>query len=255
MVSRQHALIFFTVEGDPILQDLNSANGTILNGQACQEQQLHNGDCVQIGNCRLEIDLSNEHAQDDALIPEDTAIESEYTLQVITRDPARQEGPEIMLPITCVRELSRAARALHNTSNENEFLDALVMILFQQFRTSRIWCSIRADVNGRPGAAIGFTEKGQTITYEDVELKQEIKQAMEKGLFMLVPSTSDDNRIKVPCSALIAPLMQWHTCIGVIYIDRSADWMPYTLGDLDHLMILSIQASVVLSSYRDHSAL
>ncbi len=54
-VSRRHAQLRFR-DGKWILQDLDSTNGTVVNGVAVGRCELRPGDCVVIGDQRLTID-------------------------------------------------------------------------------------------------------------------------------------------------------------------------------------------------------
>ncbi len=69
--SRHHARVFL-LESEWWLEDLESANGTMLNGKAiAHRSRIHNGDVIGIGASR--ITLVNEHTQEIRLerIPED----------------------------------------------------------------------------------------------------------------------------------------------------------------------------------------
>lgn len=52
-VSRSHALIVRTEQGGWLIRDAGSSNGTFVNGQPIKEQQLLNGDQVQVGRTIL----------------------------------------------------------------------------------------------------------------------------------------------------------------------------------------------------------
>ena len=52
-VSRHHALFTRTASGRITLRDLNSLNGTYVNGKRVEETALHSGDEVQIGKYKL----------------------------------------------------------------------------------------------------------------------------------------------------------------------------------------------------------
>ncbi len=51
-VSGEHAVIQMT-GGDVALEDLNSTNGTYVNGKAVKKQQLSNGDNIEIGKYKI----------------------------------------------------------------------------------------------------------------------------------------------------------------------------------------------------------
>ena len=51
-VSGEHAVMQMS-GADVFLEDLNSTNGTYVNGKAIKKQQLHNGDTVEIGKYKI----------------------------------------------------------------------------------------------------------------------------------------------------------------------------------------------------------
>jgi hypothetical protein len=51
-VSGEHALLQMT-GGEVFLEDLNSTNGTYINGKAVKKQQLQNGDSIEIGKYKI----------------------------------------------------------------------------------------------------------------------------------------------------------------------------------------------------------
>jgi pSer/pThr/pTyr-binding forkhead associated (FHA) protein len=51
-VSGEHAVIQI-VEGEAILEDLNSTNGTYINGKAIKKQPLQNNDSIEIGKYKI----------------------------------------------------------------------------------------------------------------------------------------------------------------------------------------------------------
>ena len=51
-VSGEHAIVH-TAGGESVIHDLKSRNGTLINGAPVMQQQLANGDCVDIGIYRL----------------------------------------------------------------------------------------------------------------------------------------------------------------------------------------------------------
>jgi adenylate cyclase len=52
LVSQQHARLDYQA-GQWVITDLDSRNGTFVNGQRVQSQVLRNGDEVQLGNTRM----------------------------------------------------------------------------------------------------------------------------------------------------------------------------------------------------------
>lgn len=51
-ISGEHA-VFQMTGSDVFIEDLNSTNGTYVNGKAVKKQQLHNGDTVEVGKYKI----------------------------------------------------------------------------------------------------------------------------------------------------------------------------------------------------------
>lgn len=52
-VSGEHAVVHMTGD-EVILEDLNSTNGTYVNGKTIKRQQLHNGDTIEVGKYKIQ---------------------------------------------------------------------------------------------------------------------------------------------------------------------------------------------------------
>ena len=63
-VSGEHCVFELKGLADVFVQDLGSTNGTYINGQMVQRQQLQDGDIIAIGQVRIEYLTSNENAQE-----------------------------------------------------------------------------------------------------------------------------------------------------------------------------------------------
>jgi len=55
-MSREHAVISFD-EGGCFVEDLQSTNGTKVNGQRCERKRLQDGDEIQLGRLQLQVSL------------------------------------------------------------------------------------------------------------------------------------------------------------------------------------------------------
>lgn len=90
-ISGEHAAVV-TILNDSFLEDLNSTNGTLVNGQAIKKHVLRNNDVVELGkyalkyvadtNLPVEVDLArsmsaSRSATDSAIRPEDLRIEAD----------------------------------------------------------------------------------------------------------------------------------------------------------------------------------
>ena len=68
-VSRQHARIVHE-DGGHTIEDTNSANGTLLNGERVNEvRPLEHGDVIQVGDARFVFELLTSAEPDEAVVP------------------------------------------------------------------------------------------------------------------------------------------------------------------------------------------
>jgi hypothetical protein len=65
-VSGEHALLHMTRGGEVEIEDLNSTNGTYINGQVVQKQVLRENDVIDIGGCRIHFRARNNPATNAA---------------------------------------------------------------------------------------------------------------------------------------------------------------------------------------------
>jgi|YelNatPaOPRAMG01_1025707.scaffolds.fasta_scaffold13971_2 diguanylate cyclase (GGDEF)-like protein len=60
-VSRRHAEIIINSKGSIIIEDLNSSNGTYVNGKRILKAELHDGDIFSVGIYKLKLTSLSEH--------------------------------------------------------------------------------------------------------------------------------------------------------------------------------------------------
>lgn len=76
-VSGEHAVMQMS-GADVFLEDLNSTNGTYVNGKAIKKQQLQNGDTVEIGKYKIKFvhDGASDHYEKTTVINSGAVVES-----------------------------------------------------------------------------------------------------------------------------------------------------------------------------------
>ena len=95
-ISGEHAVVT-TILNDSFLEDLNSTNGTYVNGQSIKKQVLHDGDVIELGKYRLK--YINEP-------PEETAAAQFDKWSADTTPGGPPEAPP--LPLGAIQLLSGA---------------------------------------------------------------------------------------------------------------------------------------------------
>ena len=98
-VSGEHALIHMA-GAEVVLEDLNSTNGSYVNGKAIQKQALQNGDTIDVGKYKVQFVVhSADDSFDQAMAPKTglvavpLALGSRATIKVLSGAAAGREVP------------------------------------------------------------------------------------------------------------------------------------------------------------------
>ena len=98
-VSGEHAVMQMS-GNDVFLEDLNSTNGTYVNGKAIKKQQLQNGDTIEIGKYKIKFvhDGASEHYEKTMVINSGAVV-----------PPAPAPEPAAAVPNAAIKVMSGAA--------------------------------------------------------------------------------------------------------------------------------------------------
>ncbi len=251
MVSRQHAVIFISGDGKWIVEDLDSANQTYLNEKSVHKAEIKTGDRLRISDFTLEVYLEDETETDKPTHLEDTLVTASASRgpQIIVRKPDAEHAPEIKLPAKRVKDFMEATEAICKAKGPDKLLQVLLGVMLRQFGGYRSWCALRNESAGPMTSHAGKSREGEAVALSDININDQITQAVEKGQFLLLPQVSgqvEGQRIR---SVMIAPIMDPTGCFGALYVDNTTDHEQYTLSDLDYLMLLAISTAAILENF------
>lgn len=86
-VSRRHAKLNVTAESC-VLEDLGSANGTLVNGKKMSRQELRSGDEIKVGNCVLSFRICEEKSDGaDHFVPRQYSDKTMYATVKMKKPP------------------------------------------------------------------------------------------------------------------------------------------------------------------------
>jgi len=248
-VSRQHAVIFSTPEGDWILQDLDSANKTFLNGKAIHKAKIKTGDQIRIAGFTIEVNVDVDVQTDKRAAPEDTLTAEPRKLQVIARDLNAEHTPDIKMPAKRANDFIEATEEICKAKGLDQVLRILLTIMFRQFGARNVWAALRNEPQGPMTCHTGRAAGGEELTLGQIILREKITYAVEKHLFLLFPSVLAESPGPAIGSAMIGPILDRDGCFGAIYVDKTPDSRPYNLGDLDYLMLLAIHTAAIVENF------
>ncbi len=257
-VSRQHAAIFSTQEGKWMVEDMDSANKTFLNGKEIRKAEIKTGDCLRIADFIIEIDLETETETGQSIHLEDTLMpvtgktgtsRTESAREIIVRKPNAPHSPDIKLPAKRINDFIQATEAICSAKGPDEMLKALLDIISGQFNAHHTWCALRNLPEGAMTSHAGKSKDGHAVELKEIQVNERITEAVDKGEFVLLPRVTTPAKQKKIRSAMIAPVINPSGCFGVIYVDNAMDRESYGLSDLDYLMLIAIHTAAILENF------
>jgi pSer/pThr/pTyr-binding forkhead associated (FHA) protein len=138
-VSGHHALII-NILNDSFLEDLNSTNGTYVNGKIIKKHALQHGDSITVGHHTLRFVESESEEPDD---------EFERTMVISPRDAARLQMPAAAAPQQTLASMAAAQQYPNATLPR-----ARLQVLSGQFAGRELELVKTLTTLGRPGVQV-----------------------------------------------------------------------------------------------------
>jgi hypothetical protein len=251
VVSRQHAVIYNTKDGQWVVEDLDSANKTYLNDNEIHKAAVKSGDVIRISDFKIEVSFDTAPAQDPGETVE--LEEAPATLatgpQMIIRKLGAEKAPAIRFQAERATDFLNAIEELKKADILDRALLVLLEVVSKQFKTYQVWGAMRAQPSGPMTAHAGRHKSGMAVEQQDLEFGDKIGEALDKKQFMLFIFPRDLSQQKETQirSVIIAPLLTPAGCFGVIYANNTFRDDHYNLGDLDFLMLIGLHAASVLA--------
>jgi pSer/pThr/pTyr-binding forkhead associated (FHA) protein len=255
-VSRQHAIIHSTDDGQWTIEDMGSSNKTFLNDKAIDKAKVKHGDCLRITDFLLEIILEEDALNEMPSLPEDT-LQLEAALatpkhETVVRRPDAQHAPAMRLAACRLTDFSRATERIFDAGSLDELLLTLLDLTLEQFNAYHVWCALRQAPNGPMICHGGKRRDGSAVQLNELQLSEKITQAVEKGQFFVLPRVSAQMEAKDRIrSAMVAAVMRSNGCFGVMYVDNAMIHEHYSLSDLDYLMLIAMHTASILKRFLD----
>jgi adenylate cyclase len=263
-LSREHARIELTGAG-LVLIDLESKNGTFVNGERVKRRELVSGDIVRCGDLalvlvddaarpppRVEPTTVCEGTADPSRVPIERLLaqpgpDLKTSLRVGEAEPANRarDKLEILLKVSQLLSSPREIDALLR-----EVLD-LVMLIMDIDRAAVL---MQDDASGelvpRVVKAKGGTSPGRFYSEHIVRFVQ------ERGVAALFADAQLDARLggarsivsQSICSSMCAPLKPRDRLLGVLYVDNLSTPDRFSAEDLEFLGAFASQAAIAIEN-------
>lgn len=269
-VSRFHAVLS-TDQGSHFVQDMDSTNGTFLNGKPVRKAEIHPGDKITIAN--VDIVVERDHspipratAPLDMTVLIDAPVEAGSTVTVknpteelVTDDLIdRDAEPELTGSSTALEVLYRADKITRDIDDFKQLLENLMDLILEVLPASRGYIFL---VNRDSGELVPYVRRAPESLGGDTELvvsKTILNTAVAQKESVLSSDALVDERFSQSRSvgdagvrsAMCAPLVARGKVLGVIYIDSRDQSHLYSKSDLALLSAIALKAGVSLDNAR-----
>lgn len=256
--SRQHLQIRKVANGYEC-RDLDSSNGTRVNGEPIHVHQLADGDEIRIGNTTLSFSLSNGVGT--------PPVEKTVFLQTIIDPSGRTQAP----PSTRSKELLEAAYTLMNALSSNfnpcELVDSILSTTMRAVRAQRGAVLFA----GEAGKLMPCPECGHVHIIRDgiprlagvdaIEISESVAtRVLRDGENVLFQSARADRVVDATASIaalhltsiLCVPIRTQSAIHGILYIDTDLTDHEYSEDDLLLAAAAGNSAGLALENARIH---
>ena len=255
-VSRRHCLL--SHDGPDIkIRDLESRNGTQVNGASIKEQIIKHGDQVAVGDSvfLFLVDEDSGEASNAYRVEFDDEQPTHTTSRIRPQDVLYLQPDKILSELPATSRLARnlnallkISRVVHSIRELDELQAQILKLTFEVAPAER--GAILLDGSGVDRFSSVFGRNRGADDFRPVRVSRTIaRQVMEQGVAILgsdVPGSSGFNKVESLIalqvrSLLCVPMTVFQRVIGCIYLD-STD--PLRRFDQDHLQLVTAIAGI-----------
>lgn len=285
-VSRNHALVV-REPGGWAIRDLGSRNGVRVNSYPIHQKSLHDGDVVDLGGVRLQIEIapcedesparvvfqpdperglrtsvidmseleSRLASASDAASSESDARDSQGVPVAAASPSARDSGvPESTTLLSLVH---KAAEVLISCDSLDEALHRILALVFESLPAERGVICLYDETTDKSELRAMRTRDG--VAEEPIVISSQIaNDVIKRKQSLLVQDTMRDERFGNAISvvelqihsAMCAPLYHRGRVGGFIYVDRQSDFEPFSTAHLHALSTLAVLSGAAVEQCR-----
>ncbi len=249
-VSRQHAVFYTTKDGSWIIEDLGSSNKTYLNSQAIHKTELKHNDVVRVADFLIRVSLEDDEDQEKKIEMEDTLVGHNHIrkeLHTVERNLDAGDAPPVKFPAKKMKHYHEALEAICQQQSLDKLYQAVVDILFRQFKALNVWVAVRSQTAGPMNIQGGRKLTTEHIERQDLAVPASLAEAQEKNKYLLIHQLPRQIANRGIRSVIIAPIMVGKDYHGIVYIENSKEHPHYSLQDLDYLILLTTNIGYMIT--------
>ena len=262
-VSRRHARVR-RADDRWVLTDLESRNGTLVNGKRVAEQPLASLDEIVLGNVHLL--FVEDDGESDELPAADTSWEQPTVaetvvgdrIELLNRARLERSPDELQHANEGLITLFRYSNAATQTRTVGQLFDQLAAAVDEAIAPDRV---VPILVHPDTGERRPWLRQTSAFDRKLAELpvsRTIIDFAFDERLSVLSHAPAEDERFRDAASvqlnriatAMCVPLRSGDDLLGAIYADRLGEAEPFTRHDLELLTALAMPTVVALNGIR-----
>ncbi len=255
-VSKYHAEIVQDADGY-LLCDLNSSNGTFVNGSQIKRHRLENGDLVELGASRFHFIETEAEVQPVAIVPQSpidrTTVLAASKLEDVIPAKEIRDADQLRKTYDQVRTAFEAVQKLLNTTDLEQLCKAILDVAFKLLKAES-------------GAVLLFDEQHQLVPWahrgvqnsgERVIISRTIiDQVLSKRAAVLASDALTDSRWGSSQSVVMSglrslmcvPLASGDNVFGILHIGNSKEVGAFAPGDMELIKGVGVGAGLALSN-------
>ncbi len=254
--SRRHCKLSFN-DGSWLVEDLQSRNGTLVNGILIRRQDLDPGDCIEIGKTRIYFErIPTEHLASGAggetlLLPTDYFMEPLTEVTDASQVELLQKEREIFL------RLLEITKRLCSTLVLSDLLGMILDTVIDISGAERGFLIL--DREGELTIESSRNIDKETVKKAEVKVSRSItRQVLESGRPVLTGDAQHDPRTRTFASVsdlrlesvLCVPLRLRGRSLGAVYVDNRFEAEAFHRSHLRFIEFLADQAAVFIENAR-----
>lgn len=273
-----------------ILQDLNSSNGSFVNGEKVTQRAIQDGDQVTFGN--VEFAFSNEEQRqpqsgsaslvgknivdirdddDEAKPTTESVIRAEEISSSKSKSSVISSVTDAKIDKATLVKLNHRLSALYRLSevlrdaeggNEQDLMEHVLEVLLGAVNADRGVALTRFNREAEQLDVAAVKYRDIPIVQDSVKVSRTIlDQVLRERIAVLSRDASVDsrfassesiimNRIR---STICAPMTVGENVIGALFLDTTQDGKQFAQDDLEFVMIVATEVGVAVSNMRMQS--
>jgi transcriptional regulator with GAF, ATPase, and Fis domain len=253
-LSRRHCVLSCREDGYT-LRDLESRNGTFVNGGVVSEKRLNHGDQISVGESVLVFLVKDtggaerhEEVEFDDTLTHATAQIRPQDVLYLQPERIQKELPTASRLGRNLSALLKISRVVHSISDLDQLQAQILELIFEVVPAECGAILLDAHGNISDKFASVFAHPGPKKRGETVRVSRTItRQVMEEGVAILggdVPGnlSAVESLVRLHVRSLLCvPLTVFQKVIGCIYLDTTN---PATRFDRDHLELVASIAGI-----------